>query len=54
MAHPPADYRLHDNKSFFQPHIQGRGKASQDEEEEGRHKSAHQHPRLPDKVKRIG
>ena len=53
MAQPPADYRLHDNNPFFQPHIQGRGKASQDGEE-GRHKSAHQHPRLPDKVKRIG
>lgn len=30
---------------ILQPHIQERGKASQDGEEEGRHKSAHQHPR---------
>ena len=26
MAQPPADYRLHDNKPFFQPHIQGQGR----------------------------
>ena len=45
MVQPPADYRLHDNKPFFQPHFQRRRQASQDREKEGWHKSAHQYPR---------
>ena len=30
MVQPPADYRLHDNTPFFQPHFQRRRQASQD------------------------
>jgi hypothetical protein len=41
MVQPPADYRLHDNKPFFQPHFQRRRQASQDREKEGRYKSVH-------------
>ena len=45
VAGPPPDHRLHNHHAFLQPAFQGRGAASENGQEERRHKGPRQHTR---------